>query len=247
MLALLILFCEYDFALKETPNSTKHPKKNKNYNEILEKPFIFNLQIVSTARRRCRSSLSQPDVVGCGQEVAEWVMKTTSVSETKKEKELVMKLLDDPKIPTARRNPQRPHHSHKPLDVAAEMGLKPRRPYCTRRRHHHLNATSTNLGPKNGERNPQSREWNPPTDEDRDPPRLYDSKVTETGRSAAAPAGSRLKIQSRLGSPVSGVTVSNKTIFFVNLKFGTLCLMFKTYIKCLKRLCTYLYPRQHAE
>jgi hypothetical protein len=30
-------------ALKETPNSTKHPKKNENYNEILEKPFIFNL------------------------------------------------------------------------------------------------------------------------------------------------------------------------------------------------------------
>jgi hypothetical protein len=50
-------------ALKETPNSTKHPKKNENYNEILEKPFIFNLQTMSTARRRCRSSLSRPDVV----------------------------------------------------------------------------------------------------------------------------------------------------------------------------------------
>jgi hypothetical protein len=53
-------------ALKETPNSTKHPKKNENYNEILEKPFIFNLQIMSMARHRCRSSLSRPDVVDYG-------------------------------------------------------------------------------------------------------------------------------------------------------------------------------------
>jgi hypothetical protein len=30
-------------ALKETTNSTEHPKKNENYNEILEKPSIFNL------------------------------------------------------------------------------------------------------------------------------------------------------------------------------------------------------------
>ena len=37
-------------ALKETSNSTKHLKKNENYDEILEKPFIFNLQTVSTAR-----------------------------------------------------------------------------------------------------------------------------------------------------------------------------------------------------
>jgi hypothetical protein len=88
--------------LKETTNSTKHPKKNKNYNEILEKPFIFNLQTVSTVRRRCRSSLIQPDVVGCGREVVEQVKKTTSVLETKKKEELSMKLLDDPKIPTAR-------------------------------------------------------------------------------------------------------------------------------------------------
>jgi hypothetical protein len=36
-------------ALKETTDSTKHPKKNENYNEILEKPFIFNLQTVSTS------------------------------------------------------------------------------------------------------------------------------------------------------------------------------------------------------
>ena len=42
--------------LKETPNNRKHLNKNKNYNEILEMPFVFNLQTVSTARRRCRSS-----------------------------------------------------------------------------------------------------------------------------------------------------------------------------------------------
>jgi hypothetical protein len=59
-----------------------------------------------------------------------------------------MKLLDDPKIPIARRNPRRPHHSHKPLDVAVEMGLKPRRPYCTRHRHHHMCVVPTNLDHK---------------------------------------------------------------------------------------------------
>jgi hypothetical protein len=92
-------------ALKETTNSTKHSKKNKNYNEILEKPFIFNLQTMSTARHRCRSSLSSPDAVGCGWEVIERVKKTTSALKTKKKEELSMKLLDDPKIPTARQNP----------------------------------------------------------------------------------------------------------------------------------------------
>jgi hypothetical protein len=66
-------------ALKETSNSTKHLKKNKNYNEILENPFIFNLQTLSMARRRCRYSLSRLDVVGCGREVAEPVKKTTSI------------------------------------------------------------------------------------------------------------------------------------------------------------------------
>jgi hypothetical protein len=135
--------------LKETTNSTKHLKKNKNYNEILEKPFIFNFQTVSTVRRCYRSSLSRPDVVGCGREVAKRVKKTTYVPKTKKKEELPMKLLDDPKIPTARRNPRRPHHFHKPLDVATEMGLKPGRPYCTRRRHDHLSVASTNLNPKN--------------------------------------------------------------------------------------------------
>jgi hypothetical protein len=92
-------------ALKETANSTKHFKKNENYNEILKKPFIFNLQTVSTMCRRCRSSLSRSDVVGCGWEVAERVKKTTSVPKTKKKEELTMKLLHDPKIPIARQNP----------------------------------------------------------------------------------------------------------------------------------------------
>jgi hypothetical protein len=46
-------------------------------------PFVFNLQTVSTARHRCRSSQSRPDVVVCGREVAERVKKTTSVPETK--------------------------------------------------------------------------------------------------------------------------------------------------------------------
>jgi hypothetical protein len=40
-----------------------------------------------------------------------------------------MKLHDDPKIPPARRGPREPHHSHKLLDVIAEMGLKPGRLY----------------------------------------------------------------------------------------------------------------------
>jgi hypothetical protein len=98
-------FANRTLALKETRNSTKQSKKNKNYNEILEKPFTFNLQTVSTARRRGRSSLSRPDVVGCGREVAEGVKKTTSVPETEKKEELPMKHLDDLKIPTVRQNP----------------------------------------------------------------------------------------------------------------------------------------------
>jgi hypothetical protein len=64
-------------ALKETMNSIKHVKKNKNYNEILKKPFIFNLHTVSTTRRYCRFSLSRPDVIGCERQVAEWVITKT--------------------------------------------------------------------------------------------------------------------------------------------------------------------------
>jgi hypothetical protein len=63
-------------------NSAKYPKKNEIYNEILEKPFIFNLWTVSTARRRCHSPLSRPDVVGCGRKVVEQVKKIASVLKT---------------------------------------------------------------------------------------------------------------------------------------------------------------------
>jgi hypothetical protein len=42
------LFCEQDTGIKKTSNNIKQPKKNKYYNEILDKPFIFNLQTVST-------------------------------------------------------------------------------------------------------------------------------------------------------------------------------------------------------
>jgi hypothetical protein len=89
-----------------------------------------------------------------GWKVTERVKKTTSLPETKKKEELLMKLLDDPKIPIARRNPRRPHHSHKPLDVATKMGLKLGRPYCTSC-HHHLSAAPTKLDPKNG--SPENR------------------------------------------------------------------------------------------
>jgi hypothetical protein len=134
---------------------------------------------VSTARRRCRSSLSRSDIVSCGWEVVERVKKTISVPETKNKDKLPMKLFDDPKIPTARRNPRRPHHSHKPLDVATEMRLKPGRPYCTRHRHYHLNTAPTNFNSKNKEQRPQNRGRSPPTNEDRDPSRLCGLKATE--------------------------------------------------------------------
>jgi hypothetical protein len=161
---------------------------------------------MSTARRCCRSSLSRSDVVGCRWEVAERVKKTTSVLKIKKKEELPMKLLDDPKIPTARRNPRRSHHSHKPLDVSAEMGLKSGRPYCTRRRHHHLSAAPANLNPKNKKLIPQNRGRSPPTDGSWDPPRLHGPKATETGRSAAAPAGgSKRSDRSPRSRPVSRV------------------------------------------
>jgi hypothetical protein len=72
--------------LKETSNSTKQPKKKR----ILQRDL--NLQTMSTARRRCRSSLSRPGVVGCGQEVDKRVEKITPVSEMEKSDELSMKL-----------------------------------------------------------------------------------------------------------------------------------------------------------
>jgi hypothetical protein len=119
----LLFFANRILELEETTKSTKHLKKNENYNKIFEKPFIFNLQTVSTVRRRCRSSLSRPDIVGCGREVVERVKKTTSVPKMNKKEEIPMKLIDDLKISTARQNPQRPHHSHKLLSVISEMGL----------------------------------------------------------------------------------------------------------------------------
>jgi hypothetical protein len=61
------------------------------------------------------------------------------------------------------------------------MGLKPGRPYCTRRRHDHLSVASTNLNPKNWERRPRNRGRSPPTDESRDPPCLHGPKATKTG------------------------------------------------------------------
>jgi hypothetical protein len=73
-------------ALRKTRNSTKHPNKNNNYNKNLEMPFNFNLQTVSTARRRCRSSLGRPDVIDCEREVAKRVKKATSVMGAKKKK-----------------------------------------------------------------------------------------------------------------------------------------------------------------
>jgi hypothetical protein len=77
-----VSFANKTLALKETMNNTKHLKKNENYNKIFEKPFIFNLQTMSTVRRRCRSSLGRPNIVGCGREVAERIKKTTSVPKT---------------------------------------------------------------------------------------------------------------------------------------------------------------------
>jgi hypothetical protein len=157
LFSVVFFFANRTLALKETTNNTKHPKKNENYNEILEKPFIFNLQTMSMGRHRCHSSRSRPDVVGYGREVIERVKKTTSIPKTKKSEELPMRLLDNPKIPTARRNPRRPHHSHKLLGITTEMGLKPVRPYYMRCHHHHLSAVPINFNPKNEERNPENR------------------------------------------------------------------------------------------
>jgi hypothetical protein len=84
-------FTNRTLTLKEIANSTKHFNKNKNYVKILKMPFIFNLQTVSTAHRRCRSSQSH-------------VVDVISVLEKKKD-EPPMKLLDDPKILTVIRSP----------------------------------------------------------------------------------------------------------------------------------------------
>jgi hypothetical protein len=86
------------------------------------------------------------------------------------------------------------------------MGLKPGRPYCTRRRHHHLSVAPTNLDSKNEELSPQNRGQSPPIDEGRDPPRLHGLKATETRRSMAALAGGTRS--DRLGVRLESCTVS---------------------------------------
>jgi poly-beta-hydroxyalkanoate depolymerase len=78
-------FANRTLLLKETTNNTKHLKINENYNKILEKPFNFNLQTVSTACRR--SSLNRPNVVGCRRKVTERIKKTISIPKTKKKDE----------------------------------------------------------------------------------------------------------------------------------------------------------------
>jgi hypothetical protein len=38
-----LFFANRTQALKKKPNNTKHPKKNENYNEILEKPLSASM------------------------------------------------------------------------------------------------------------------------------------------------------------------------------------------------------------
>jgi hypothetical protein len=76
---------------------------------------------------------------------------------------------DNSKIPTARRGPSWPHHSHRILDIAIEMGLKPRRLYWRRSRRPHLSATPPNLHPK-------TTKQSPPIDGGQDPPYLHGPK-----------------------------------------------------------------------
>jgi hypothetical protein len=58
-----------------------------------------------------------------------------------------MKLLDDLAIPIARSTRER-YHSHKLLDIVAEMGLNLGRLYWTMHRHHHLNVAPPKLNLK---------------------------------------------------------------------------------------------------
>jgi hypothetical protein len=87
--AVCILFANRS-DIKETMNNTKHLKKNKNYNEILDEHCIFNLQTVSTWHCYYRTSQDRRDVVGCRWKVAEQVKKITSIPETKKRDEMWM-------------------------------------------------------------------------------------------------------------------------------------------------------------
>jgi hypothetical protein len=76
-----IFFANRTLTLKETTNSTKHLTKTKIVLKSLRCP---SSSTASTARRRCRSSESRPDIVGCGQKVAERAQKATYVPEIKK-------------------------------------------------------------------------------------------------------------------------------------------------------------------
>jgi hypothetical protein len=76
-------FAKKTLVLREISNSTKHINKKKNYNQILKMYFVFNLQTVSTSRRR--SSLSRPDIIGCRWKFTELVRKTTSFLEMRME------------------------------------------------------------------------------------------------------------------------------------------------------------------
>jgi hypothetical protein len=96
-----------------------------------------------------------------------------------------MKILDDPKIPTARRSPWWPHHSHKLLDVAIEMGLKPGRIYWRRCRRHHLGAAPPILDPRN-------RKTHPPANKGWDPPCIHGLKTTWAGKNADGADGRHL-------------------------------------------------------
>jgi hypothetical protein len=60
------------FVIKRSSKQYKTPQQNINYIEILDMPFIFNLQTVSSARRRRHSSQSRSGIVGCGREVTKW-------------------------------------------------------------------------------------------------------------------------------------------------------------------------------
>jgi hypothetical protein len=147
------------------------------------------------ARHRCRSSLSRPDVVGCGREVAERVKKTTSILETKKEQPSI-KLHGDPEIPTSRRSPREPLCSHKLLDVIVGMGPNPCRVYWRRYRRHHLSATPPNQNPITRETEPSYR-WGARST----PAPLPEGQ--NRGRSSAGPMGDK-ENPNRLLSVLSG-------------------------------------------
>jgi hypothetical protein len=58
-----LFFAKKDLSIKRNIEQYKVLQTKENYKKNLEMSFVFNLQTVSTARRRCCSSLSQPDVL----------------------------------------------------------------------------------------------------------------------------------------------------------------------------------------